>query len=105
MTFADLNAVRRHRLISSISRETAVELDLVSQTFDPVGFPTAARFTLRVRAYVFPIACRNRAGCGTGGQLPLLESELWQESSHATISGTTLTTTIEGRNAAAIRLE
>jgi len=31
--------------------------------------------------------------------------ELWQDSTHPTISGTTLTTTIEDRNAAVIRLE
>jgi hypothetical protein len=32
-------------------------------------------------------------------------AELWQESSHPTISGHTLTTTVEDRNAAVIRLE
>ena len=41
------------------NRKTAVEPALGSEVADTVGFPTAPRFTLRVRNRFFPIACRH----------------------------------------------
>jgi hypothetical protein len=44
-----------------VIRETAVERDLVCQTPETVGFPTAAQFTIRVTTSAFPIACRRES--------------------------------------------